>query len=133
MSEEALELARRAWAAYERGDITVAFANTSPDLITSVEAPIPIAGTYHGPEGLLQSLLDWAEGFEELDQKAEEFIEVGEGRVIVRVRQTGRLADSSVPVEGIFWFLLTVRQGKFVRVNICNEKAKALEAAGLSG
>ena len=132
MSEEALEVARRAWEAYERGDFTVAFADASPDLVTYVEAPIPIAGTYHGPEGLLQSLLDWAEGFDGLDQKTEEFIDLGSGRVIVRVRQTGQLADSNVSVEAVFWFLLTVSQGKIVRVNICNERADALKAAGLS-
>jgi ketosteroid isomerase-like protein len=132
MSEDAVEVARRGWEAYERGDLSAAFADTSPDLITQVAAPLPVAGTYHGPEGLLQSLIDWAEGFDELDQKAQEFIDVGDGRVIVRVHQRGQVADTSVPVEGVFWFLLTVRQGKIVRVDICNERAEALEAAGLS-
>jgi ketosteroid isomerase-like protein len=130
MSEENVEIVRRGWDAYERGDLSAAFANLSPDLVTHVMQGA--VGTYHGPEGLLQSLIDWAEGFDELDQKAEEFIDAGHGQVIVRVHQTARLTDSSAPVEGIFWFVTTVREGNLVRVEVWNDKDEALKAAGMS-
>jgi ketosteroid isomerase-like protein len=56
MSEENVDLVRRGWEAYERGDLSAALADMSPDLVTYIAPPIPVAGTYHGPEGLLQAL-----------------------------------------------------------------------------
>ena len=47
-------------------------------MVTYVAPPIPVAGTYHGPEGLLQLTLDWAEGFDELVVTAEEFFDAGD-------------------------------------------------------
>ena len=132
MSEEAIEVVRRGWDAYERGDLSAVLADVSPDLVTHLAAPLPVAGTYHGPEGMLQSLLDFAEPFDEFDQEAEEFIDAGNGKIIVRVHQTGRVAGTSTPVEGVFWFVFTVKEGKTVRMDIRNDKAEALKAAGLS-
>ena len=132
MSKDAIEVIRRGWEAYERGDVTAMLADISDEIVVHQHPPIPDADTYYGREGLLQSLLDWAEGFDELDQKAEEFIDAGDGQIIVRVHQTAQLAGSDVPVEGVFWFLFTVKEGKTVRFDLYNDKDQALEAAGLS-
>ena len=78
MSQENVDSARRAWDAYERGDLSAAIADLSADMVTYVAPPIPVSGTYHGPEGLLQLTLDWAEGFDELVGHAQEFFDAGD-------------------------------------------------------
>ncbi len=83
MSQENVDNARRAWDAYERGDLSAAIADLSADMVTYVAPPIPVSGTYHGPEGPLQPTLDWAEGFDELVVTAQEFFDAGD-QVVVR-------------------------------------------------
>ncbi len=130
MSQENVDFVRRGWEAYERGDLSAALETFSPDLVTYVAPPIPLAGTYHGPEGLLQLTLDWAEGFDELIATAEEHIDAGD-QVVTRVRHRASGAESGVPVETAVWYVWTVREGKTVRADIFNDRGDALKAAGL--
>jgi ketosteroid isomerase-like protein len=131
MSEENVEIVRRAWEAFENGDLPGAIAALSPDLVTYVAPPIPVAGTYQGPEGFLQVTIDWAEGFDDLLITGEEFIDAGH-QVVVRSLHKSRGAKSGVPVETTVWYVWTVHEGKAVRADIFNERQEALQAAGLS-
>ena len=130
MSQENVDHVRRGWEAYERGDLSAALETLSPDLVTHVAPPIPVAGTYDGPEGLLQLTLDWAEGFDELVATAEEHIDAGD-QVVTRVRHRASGVESGVPVETDIWYVWTIRDGKTVRADIFNDRREALEAAGL--
>ncbi len=131
MSQENVEFVRSGWEAYERGDLSAALETFSPDLVTYVAPPIPLAGTYRGPEGFLQLTLDWAEGFDELVATAEEYIDTPGDQVVTRVRHRASGAESGVPVETDVWYVWTVRDGKTVRADIFNDRSEALEAAGL--
>jgi ketosteroid isomerase-like protein len=131
MSEENVELVRRGWAAYERGDLSGVIALLSHEMVTYVVPPVPVAGTYHGPEGFLQLTIDWAEGFDDLVVTGQEFIEAGD-QVVVRSLHKSRGASSGVPVETDLWYVFTVRDESVVRVDIFNEGREALKAAGLS-
>ena len=126
-----MEAVRRGWEAFEGGDFSGAIEALSPDVVTHVAQPIPVAGTYHGPEGFLQLTLDWAEGFDELVMTGKEFIDAGD-QVVVRSLHKSRGAESGVPVETNVWYVFTVRAGKATRVDIFNDRSEALEAAGLS-
>ncbi len=131
MSEENVKLARRGYHAFESGNLSEALEIFAPEMVTHVAQPIPVAGTYYGPEGFLQVMLDWAEGFDDLEQTGEEFIDAGD-QVVVRTLHSSRGAESGVPVKTNLWYVWTARGGKAVRLDIFNEKAEALEAAGLS-
>jgi ketosteroid isomerase-like protein len=131
MSEENVKFVRRAWAAFEAGDLSSALAALSPELVTYVAPPIPVTGTYHGPEGFLQVTIDWAEGFDDLVMTGEEFIDAGD-QVVVRALHKSHGAESGVPVETGVWYVWTIRDGKAIRADIFNERREALEAAGLS-
>ena len=131
MSEENVKLARRGYHAFESGNLSEALEIFAPEMVTHVAQPIPVAGTYDGPEGFLQLTLDWAEAFDELVMTGEEFIDAGD-QVIVRTLHKSRGVGSGAPVETDIWYVWTVRGGKAVRLDIFNEKAEALEAAGLS-
>jgi ketosteroid isomerase-like protein len=131
VSEENVKLARRGYDAFERGDLSGALEIFAPEMVTHVAQPIPVAGTYHGPEGFLQVMLDWAEGFDDLEQTGEEFIDAGD-QVVVRTRHRSQGAASGAPVETDLWYVWTARDGQAVRVEIFNGKAEAFRAAGLS-
>ena len=131
MSKENVEAVRRAWEAFERGDLSAALEAMSSDIVTCVAPPIPVAGTYHGREGFLQVTLDWAESFDELGMTGEQFIDA-EDKVVVRSLHKSRGAESGVPVETDIWYVWTVHAGKAKRVDIFNDRSEALEAAGLS-
>ncbi len=74
---------------------------------------------------------EWAEAWEQIDYTPEEFTEAGDS-VLVSVLYDGRGKGSGVRVEGRFWYLITLRNGKTVRWELYPERAQALEAAGLS-
>jgi ketosteroid isomerase-like protein len=132
MSQENVDLVRRGWQAYESGDLSAVLEMLSPDMVTHVGSPMPVAGTYHGPEGFLQVTIDWAEGFDDLVMTSEEFIDAG-GQVVVRSLHKSRGAESGAPVETAIWYVFTVQAGKAVHVAIFNDRSEALEAAGLRG
>jgi ketosteroid isomerase-like protein len=130
MSQENVDFVRGAWEAYEHGDLPSAIETMSPDLVTHVAPPIPVAGTYFGPEGFLQLTLDWAEAFDELVATAQEYIDAGD-QIVVRVQHRSHGASSGVPVETDIWYVFTIRAGKSVRADMFNNRTEALEAAGL--
>jgi ketosteroid isomerase-like protein len=131
MSEENVELVRRGHDAFERGDLAAMLKLVDPEVVSYTAAPLVDPGEYHGPDGLIQWVVDWTEGFDDYVQRAEEYIEAGD-HVIVRVHQSATGSLSGVPVERHFWFFHTVRNGKLVRIGVHDSKQQALEAAGLS-
>jgi ketosteroid isomerase-like protein len=126
MSEENVEILRRANEAFQRGDLAGMVENMAEECVCTRVAPLPDVKAYHGPAGFLQFLLDWVEGFDDFTGSVEEFIVVGNDQVLARVRQTGIGVHSRVPTDGEFWFLYTFRDGKTVRLEIYAEKAQAL-------
>src|SRR5262245_59455079 len=128
MSQENVEVVRRVWETWERGDLTGWLDLMSDDLVTR-RAGLDNA-TYHGKEGFLEQASEWGEGFAEWSAAAEEFIDAGD-QVVVRNRQTARGEASGVPIETDFWFVHTVSQGQIVRVDMFANEREALEAAGL--
>ena len=131
MSEENVEIVRRGYEAYRRGDHAEMLKETDPELITYREAPD--GATYHGREGLFQAIADWVEDFEDFEMTAEEFIDANDHQVVVRVHQKAIGAQSGAPIEADFWFVHTVRGAKTTRLDMLTTKARALEAAGLGG
>jgi ketosteroid isomerase-like protein len=128
MSQENVEIVRRSYMAFERGEVSAALDDAHPDVVTYRAEPE--ARTWHGPEGFLEALADWTEGFDEFSVTAEEFIDAGD-RVIVRVHQKAVGRSSGAPVEADFWFVHTLSSAKVTRLDIFASKAPALEAAGL--
>jgi ketosteroid isomerase-like protein len=131
MSQENVEIVRRASEAFERGDLPAALAALDPNLVVHRAPPLPDARTYHGHAGMAQAFVDWTEGFSDLVITTEEFIDAGD-KVITRVRAKGRGASSGVAVDGEFWFVYAVDGAKIRRLDLFNQRGVALEAAGLS-
>ncbi len=128
MSQENVEIVRRVWEAWERGDLTALLEPMSDDVVT-VRVGLDNV-TYVGKEGFLELTADWSEGFAEWSATPEEFVDAGD-RVVVRNHQTARGETSGAPVESDFWFVYTIGGGKIVRLDMYAARAEALEAAGL--
>jgi ketosteroid isomerase-like protein len=128
LSRENVEIVRRGYAAFERGDLAAVLENASPDILTYRAEPE--GATWHGPGGLLEALADWTEGVEQFSASTDEFIDAGD-RVIARMHQRARGQSSGAPVEADFWCVHTLDDGKITRYEIFASKDQALEAAGL--
>jgi ketosteroid isomerase-like protein len=92
---------------------------------------LPDAVTYRGHEGWLEWRAHFAEAWETDALEPEEYIDAGNGRVVLLARLSARGKGSGVAVErreGIMW---TVRDGKTVRIDYYSSPDEALEAAGL--
>jgi ketosteroid isomerase-like protein len=132
MSEENIEIVRRAWKdpLGREGD---AFLDAfSSDVVVRQGPAIPDARTYHGHDGLMKAIGEWTQVFDGLVMTPKEFSEIAEDKVLVRVHQKARGAGSGVPIEFETWFVYSVTGGKIARLDMFNEKHRALEAAGLS-
>jgi len=130
MSQDNVEVVRRAFAAWEADDLTGMLAVLDDQLVTRRLAPMPDPGTWYGPEGAIDVAAEWMDTFDEFKMSAEEFIDAGD-RVVVRVEQKGRVRGSGVPVTGTFWFVDGVRDGKLVTWDMYATRRQALEAVGL--
>jgi ketosteroid isomerase-like protein len=132
MSEENVEVVRRAWEDPLGRDGDAFLDAFSSDVVVQQTAPIPDARMYHGHDGLKKVISEWTEVFDGLVMAPKEFTDIGDDMVLVRVHQEARGAGSEVPVEFDTWFVYSVRGGKIARLEMFNEKHQALEAAGLS-
>jgi ketosteroid isomerase-like protein len=129
MSQQNVEIVRRSFEAYARGDLSAMMEHAHPDQITYRAEPD--GATYHGREGLLKAIAEWVEDFEEFTATPEEFIDAGD-QVVVRVHQSAIGSQSGVPIEADFWFVHTLSEAWVTRLDMLASKAQAFEVAGLS-
>ena len=130
MSKENVEVVRRSYDAYARGNLESALAALDPS-IEIYDHDIPDSGVYRGLEGLFRWQADWESSWESWRWDPEEFIEAGDRVVaVLGVHAKGR--GSGVDVERIDGAVWTLRDGKCIRLDYYGSKAEAFKAVGLS-
>ena len=132
MSQENVEIVRRVLAE-ARANPAALWAIVADDASWEVGAR-DIAGgptVYRGPSGVEEFFHRWVGAFEGWGYEVGEVIDAGES-VVLQVRQWGRGKGSGVPVTDDFWQMWTFREGKLIRRTRHDDRADALEAAGLS-
>jgi ketosteroid isomerase-like protein len=132
MSQENVEILRRGFEAFVRGDFDSALADVHEDFVATRVAPMPDITPYYGPEGLMQIFVDWTADFDEFEMSPEEFIDANAEQVVIRQRQRAVGARSGVPIEAEFWFVNTMRERKLLRLEIYASESQALKAVGLA-
>lgn len=133
MSQVSVELVRKGWHAFERGDMEAFLATCDPAIAWDQTHYVSgeFAAVYHGHDGIRQFLGEWLAPFDGYYARAEEFIDAGEA-VLVRVRQGGRGKHSGATVEAPpYWVVSRLRDALVVRIEFYRDKREALEAAGL--
>ena len=130
MSQENVEIVRRAIAAYNRtGRPPEDLFDPEVEVWESPELPGELAGK--GLGNLVRANENLLESFEEWSIEPERFFDLGE-RVLVFVCFRVRGKGSGVQVDAPLAYLLTLRDGKVIEWGLFGDRNKALEAAGLS-
>ncbi len=129
MPQKNVEIVRRGYDAYARGDLAAILGDIDPEMITYRREPD--GATFRGPGGFLEAIAEWVEDFDEFAATAEEIIDVNDRQVLVRVHQKAVGAQSGAPIEADYWFVHTLRDARLIRLDMFADRAHALEAAGL--
>ena len=129
MSRENVELVRRMYEAYARGDAEVSLSYLDREIVFSQPEDEPGAGTYHGHEGVIQAFVKWTGAWDDYRVEVEELRDFGD-HVLATTRHHGRGKGSGAVVEHQIFQLWTVRDGKVVRATMYYDETEALEAAG---
>jgi ketosteroid isomerase-like protein len=133
MSEENVEKVFRAYSAWNRRDFDAAIADADPEvewtMVGTTRFP-GTAGTYHGHDGVREFWRVFIEPWEEFRTEIEGTRATGD-LVVAFVRFHAK-AREGLELEAPFVHLLEFREGTIVRFRSFDDRAEALEAAGLS-
>jgi ketosteroid isomerase-like protein len=132
MSEENVEVVRRMYEAWKRGDFEATLAFFHPDVEWSEPPDNPGARTWHGHEGVQGAAASWMGAWENYRFELRELIDCGDDRVLLAAWQTGRGKGSGIEISEENFGVYTVRHGKIIKLRMFRHREEALEAAGLS-
>ena len=128
--EERIAALRRAYDAFNRGDIDATVEVMDP-LIEWTEPPdFPHGGTYHGHAGVKDYLARSRAAWMECRSEPERFIPV-EDRIVVFVHARVRSRDTGECVEGRLADVYTFRNGKATHMRAFASREEALRWVGL--
>ena len=130
MSQENVEIVRRGYDAFNRGDSEGMVTDFAPDFEYIPTGTIPgVRGVFRGPGGWIE-FAEWLRsGFE--SPRAEIKLTDAGDQVLAEVTLRGRGKQSGVETSWDIWQLWTVRDGAFVRGQGFTSREAALEAVGL--
>jgi ketosteroid isomerase-like protein len=132
MSQENVEIVRRAFAAVNRGDRETAIGLLHPEVVIDATRRVFNPTTYVGMRGIRQWMADTDETWEQFGFEASEVIDVGD-KVVVIGRLFGKGKASGVRVGQPMAGIWTVRDGRIVRGEIgYTDRRVVLKAVGLS-
>ena len=131
MSQENVEIVRRAVEAYEHEGLDGSIRYYAPEIEWSTSDAAIERVTYRGHDGLRRLFGNLDAEFDDLRFDVEELIDADD-QVIVTIRIGGRGRASGAAVDRTWSFVCSVRDGMIYRVRAYTERAEAIEAAGLS-
>jgi ketosteroid isomerase-like protein len=131
MADEDVELVRRTYEAYSRGDLAAAGSAYSEDTVWDVSRFRPDEGVHRGLEELAKYLGSWRETWTDHSFALESVVDAGDVVVAV-IREGGRGESSGAPVTIRYGQVITVRDGKIVETVVYRDPDDALRAAGTS-
>jgi ketosteroid isomerase-like protein len=127
MSEENVKTVREIWDAYSRGDYDRVAGFHDPDIVVATLED----GVVYGNDAVLANYKRWNEAWEKAETTLEEVIGHRD-RVFLAVRFRARGRASEVEVDTRWYEVWMLRDGKVLRIDEYDDRAEALEAAGLS-
>lgn len=134
MSQENVELVRGIYDAVARRDVVSPFEVYAQDIVWDISnmpaAVLRMRPVYEGHEGVREFWRESLSVFGEVDLEVEDLIDAGDQVVaVIREHEVGR--TSGVPVEATHVAVWTLVDGKVVRMELFEDRPKALEAVGL--
>ena len=128
VSRENVEVIRRAYEAFARGDNEASLSYYDPAVEFSQPAEEPGGGTYHGVDGVVEAFRKWLAPWDDYRVDLDQLTDHGK-HVLARTRHHMRGKASGIQVEKIIFQLWTLRDGSIVRVQMYYDEAEALAAA----
>jgi uncharacterized protein len=129
VSQENVDLVRRMYDAYARGEFELSLSYLDPEIELTQPAGQPGAGTYHGHEGVIQALTNWTGTWDDYRVEVEALTDFGD-HVLARTVHHGRGKGSGVEVADRIFQVWTLHHDKVVRTRMYYQEAEALEAMG---
>jgi ketosteroid isomerase-like protein len=130
MSQENVEIVRRIFEEWERGNFSKA-DYLDPDVRFRWVNPILVSrGETRGLAELAEGVKEFLKAWEGLTARAEQIIDAGETVVAIE-EWRGRGKASGAPTQVHQASVWTISDGKVIRVVVYADRAEALEAAGL--
>ena len=130
MSRDRVEVMRRVFDDWGRGDFRAAVALYDPHVLLVLRTEFPDAGTYLGREAIAGYHRELMTGWSDFTISGEEFLDAGDS-VVVGVRQWGVGVSSGAVTELRYFQVFTFRGDAIIRVESIKERGDALEAVGL--
>jgi ketosteroid isomerase-like protein len=132
MSQETVEVVRRALAATSGGDPGGGQAYFDPSIQWDMSGVVgwPEKPVYRGGE-VGEFLRSWADSWQDWHFDITEIRDAPGDRVFAGIHERGVGAESEVSVDQYRYFISTVRSDLITRVQTFSDRSEALEAAGL--
>jgi ketosteroid isomerase-like protein len=127
MSQENVEIVRRAFETYTQHGADSASALLSDDVVWNPAEE----EAQHGKDAVIAYMERWESEWEDLATTVQEIRDAGD-KVLVTVHFSGRGPASGIEIDARLYEVYVVRDGQIVRMDEFTDHAEALEAAGLS-
>ncbi len=131
MSQENVEIVRLMIAAFVEDDYERLVELFDPQIEYDVSRTSPDSRVAHGHEELAEVIEQWLATWDDHRLELVELIDAGDERVVALMRERGKMKGSDTWVEHQVGVLFTLRDGRITRYEEYQDKAGALEAAGL--
>jgi ketosteroid isomerase-like protein len=131
MSRENVEIVRRGIDAFSRAAWEESVELMAPEVEWHDAPDLPEAQRYQGREKVLARWRDMAEALDQFTVEIEQFFDAGD-QVVVFLTSRGRGRISGIEVSRKLAQVYTVRDGRVIKIVGYDNRALALEAAGLS-
>jgi ketosteroid isomerase-like protein len=130
MAQEDVVVVKGMWEAFLGEDPVAGLSFCDPDVEWD-GTNLPDGKLARGREAVLEHAVRWAEMWDDWKMEPQQFIDAGDGRVVLIFRETGR-SESGLQMDERHAELYTVRDGKIIYRKGFSDPAEALAAAGLS-
>jgi ketosteroid isomerase-like protein len=130
VSGQNVEAVRRAWDAFNRGDLEGFFADAAADVEFEEDPAFPEAAAFRGREQIRAYLASFQEAMADHHFEVEELRDLGD-RVLALLHEKARGTSSGADVDQRPAFLYEFRGGLIVRVRAYLDRAEGLAAVGL--
>jgi len=131
MSETNVEVVRRI---YEEINARLEFPPEwfAPDCVTDWTDVAPEGEVMHGIEATNALIASYFGTFDNFHVAAEEIVHADQERVVVEIRDGGRMPGSDTEITSKYFHAWTLRDGKVVALSSHIDRERALKAIGLA-